>query len=204
VRPAILFSVDLLQDLEDLDEEVDDVQIELDGGHDVLLGTQTGHDHLGVVNDEQGEEKGSPHCHGCVCQLVPEEDLKKPSQDQNEQAGVEDSPHIGEIPLSLEGEGSETNDHRSGEEECLDDNALVKECDQHSNSVSFYNSEGSEEDQVDGGLLPLDVESNQKSNGKKKSRQQDPGVGLKCDCETSRSAYYAEFVGPEPTPSLRG
>ena len=46
VRPAILFSVDLLQDLEDLDEEVDDVQIELDGGHDVLLGTQTGHDHL--------------------------------------------------------------------------------------------------------------------------------------------------------------
>ena len=39
-------SVDFLKDLEDLDEEVDDVEVELDGRHDVLLGTQTGHYHL--------------------------------------------------------------------------------------------------------------------------------------------------------------
>ena len=31
--------VDLLKDLEDLDEEVDDVEVELDCGHDVLLCT---------------------------------------------------------------------------------------------------------------------------------------------------------------------
>ena len=39
-------SVDFLKDLEDLDEEVDDVEVELDGRHDVLLGTQTSHYHL--------------------------------------------------------------------------------------------------------------------------------------------------------------
>ena len=39
-------SVDFLKDLEDLDEEVDDIEVELDGRHDVLLGTQTGHYHL--------------------------------------------------------------------------------------------------------------------------------------------------------------
>ena len=39
--------VDLLKDLEDLDEEVDDVEVELDGGHNVLLCTQSGHNHLG-------------------------------------------------------------------------------------------------------------------------------------------------------------
>ena len=38
--------VDFLKDLEDLDEEVDDVEVELDGRHDVLLGAHTGHDHL--------------------------------------------------------------------------------------------------------------------------------------------------------------
>ena len=38
--------VDLLKDLEDLNEEVDDVEVELDGRHDVLLGTQTCHYHL--------------------------------------------------------------------------------------------------------------------------------------------------------------
>ncbi len=38
--------VDALEDLEDLDEEVDDVQIELNGGGDVLLRGDPGHDHL--------------------------------------------------------------------------------------------------------------------------------------------------------------
>ena len=40
------FPVDFLKDLEDLDEEVNDVEVKLDGRHDVLLGTQTGHYHL--------------------------------------------------------------------------------------------------------------------------------------------------------------
>jgi len=41
-----IIPVDSLEDLEDLDEEVDDVQVELDGGGDVLLRGDTGHDHL--------------------------------------------------------------------------------------------------------------------------------------------------------------
>ena len=39
-------SVDFLENLEDLDEEVDDVEVQLNGRHDVLLGTQPGHNHL--------------------------------------------------------------------------------------------------------------------------------------------------------------
>ena len=38
--------VDLLENLEDLNEEVDDVEVQLDRRHDVLLGTQPGHNHL--------------------------------------------------------------------------------------------------------------------------------------------------------------
>jgi hypothetical protein len=38
--------VDSLKDLEDLDEEVDDVQVELNGGRDVLLRGDPGHYHL--------------------------------------------------------------------------------------------------------------------------------------------------------------
>ena len=45
--------VDLLENLEDLNEEVDDVEVQLDRRHDVLLGTQPGHNHLmkRVVSD---------------------------------------------------------------------------------------------------------------------------------------------------------
>ena len=41
-----LLSVDFLKDLEDLNEEVDDVEVQLDGCHNVLLRTQSGHYHL--------------------------------------------------------------------------------------------------------------------------------------------------------------
>jgi hypothetical protein len=44
--------VDLVQDLEDFDEQVDDVQVEFDRGHDVLLRRQPMHDHVSVEDDE--------------------------------------------------------------------------------------------------------------------------------------------------------
>ena len=47
-----LLPVDLVQDLEDLNEEVDDVEVQLDGGDDVFLGGDAGHDHVGVEDYE--------------------------------------------------------------------------------------------------------------------------------------------------------
>ena len=80
--------VDFLKNLEDLDEEVDDVEVQLDRCHDVLLSTQSGHNHLGnihiyyniittilikdgrkylsVKDDEEGEEESSTNCHCCL------------------------------------------------------------------------------------------------------------------------------------------
>lgn len=52
LRDPSLVLVNLVQDLEDLDEEVDDVQVKLDGSHDVLLRGQSVHDHVGVEDDE--------------------------------------------------------------------------------------------------------------------------------------------------------
>ena len=40
------FSVDFLKNLEDFNEEIDDVEVELDGRHNVFLGTQSSHNHL--------------------------------------------------------------------------------------------------------------------------------------------------------------
>ena len=142
-----LLSVDLLQDLKDLDEEVDDVQVELDGGQDVLLGTKSGHDHLGVHNDEHGEEECSSHSQSSVCHLIAHEHLEEAAEDEDKEAGGEGSVHVGEVMLGLEGEGGQPNNNSSGEEECLDDNALVKEGHQNScksntaisNQISIFN-----------------------------------------------------------------
>ena len=97
-----LFSVDFLQNLEDLDEEVDDVQVELDGGQDVLLGAESGHDHLRVHDDEQREEEGPAHRQRRVRQLVAEEDLQEAAEDEDHEPGAEDRVQVGEVTLGLE------------------------------------------------------------------------------------------------------
>lgn len=48
-----LFAVDFLKNLEDFYEEVDDVEIKLDGGNDIFLGRDPLHNHLCVKNDKK-------------------------------------------------------------------------------------------------------------------------------------------------------
>ena len=122
-----LFSVDFLQNFEDLNEEIDYVQVELDCVQNVLLSTEPGHDHLGVHDDEHGEEECSPHSQGSVSHLIAKEDLEEATEDENHEAGGEGRVHVGEVMLGLEGEGSQANDHRCCQEESLDDNTLIKE-----------------------------------------------------------------------------
>merc|ERR1712026_248316 len=173
-----LFSVYFLQNFEDFNEQIDDVQIELDGGQDVFLCTESGHDHLGIVDDEEGEEESSSHCHGGVSQLIAEEYLEESSKDENHQAGGEDSAHVGEVSLSLECKCCEAKDHCSSEEEGLDDDTLIKEGNQNSDSVSLNHGEASQEDQVDGSFLPLDVESDEETDGQEKCRKQESWPSL--------------------------
>ena len=64
----------------------------------------------------------------------------------------------------LECEGRETDNNSSREEEGLDDDALVEECDQDPHGVGLHHGEGGQKDQVDRSLLPLDVKSDEKTN----------------------------------------
>ena len=96
-----LLPVDFLQNFKDFNEKIDDVQIELNCCQNVFLGAESGHDHLGVVDDEEREEKSSPHSHGGVRQLVAEEDLEEAAHDEDHQSGGECGAHVGEVSLGL-------------------------------------------------------------------------------------------------------
>merc|ERR1712241_724812 len=169
----ILFSINLLQYLEDLNEKIDDIQVELNGCQDVFLSAESGHDHLGVVYDEEREQKSSSNRHSRVCHLVTHEDLQKSAQDEDHQPGGQSRAHVGEVSLSLEREGRQTDDNCSREEEGLDDNTLVEECDQNPHSVGLHHSKGSQKDQVDRSLFPLDVKSDEKTNRQEECREEE-------------------------------
>ena len=62
-RSSVSVATRLLQNSEDVDEEIDDVQVQFDGGHDVFLGGHFVHDHLSVVDDEQSEHSHASETH---------------------------------------------------------------------------------------------------------------------------------------------
>lgn len=48
-----------VQDAENVQEEVDDVQVEVDGGQHMLLGGELVHEEVGVIDDEGTEEEST-------------------------------------------------------------------------------------------------------------------------------------------------
>ena len=57
--------------------------------------------YLGIVNDEEREQKGSSHRHSRVRHLVSHEDLQESPKDQDHQPGGQGRTHVGEVSLSL-------------------------------------------------------------------------------------------------------
>ena len=79
---------------------------------------------------------------------------------------------------NLECEGGETDHHGGSQEESLDDDALIEEGHQNSDCVGFHDGEAGQENQIDGSLLPLDVERDEKSDGEEKCGEQEDRSGL--------------------------
>ena len=64
------------KDTEDVEEEVYDVEIEVDGCVDVLLCRHLVHHHVGVVDDEEGEQDCSGNRNSKVHHRAWEKNLK--------------------------------------------------------------------------------------------------------------------------------
>ena len=60
-----------------MQEEVEDVQVEVDGRQDVVFGGESVHHHVGVEDDEHGEEGGPSHRNRLVHEHAREEQLKQ-------------------------------------------------------------------------------------------------------------------------------
>lgn len=63
-----------------MEEEVEDVKVEVDGGHDVFLWGQLVQHHLGVHDDEEGEENCTSDGDASIQEGTREEDLHDAKQ----------------------------------------------------------------------------------------------------------------------------
>ena len=171
-------TVGLVEDLENLHEQVDDVQVELDGGQDVFLLTDTAHDHLGVVHNEKAEQNGAKNGHASLGNFPANKEMNKRGANKDHEAGIQSRPKAGEVTLGLKGEGCKSSHNSWCQNEGLQHHKLVEESDHDADSVGHDDSECGKEDEVNRMLLPLDVQGHQEAKGQEKCGHQHPGVQL--------------------------
>lgn len=66
-----------VQDTQDVQEEIDDVQVEVDGGQDVLLGGELFHQQVGVIDDEAAEDQSPCPGQNQLCAVTVKEELQR-------------------------------------------------------------------------------------------------------------------------------
>lgn len=79
-----------VEDAENVQEEVDNVQVEVNGGQDVLLRRELLHQHAGVIDDEATEDQGPSSSQEQTCIITVEEELQREQSTRGLKVKVED------------------------------------------------------------------------------------------------------------------
>lgn len=80
-----LIPVQLVKDSEYVEEEIDDVEVQVDGGEDVFFRGQGGHHHLCVEDEEEAEQDGADEGEGDFEPWALDEQLQDTANDEHRQ-----------------------------------------------------------------------------------------------------------------------
>lgn len=107
-----------VKDTKDGEEQVDNVEIQADGGSNLLLDVVRAHDELGVDEDVAAEDKGGQ---AAVDELgggaVGQEHGDEAEEDQAPEGAKQVRHPRGEVVLGLEGERGQEDEHASRQED---------------------------------------------------------------------------------------
>lgn len=175
-RSEVLLQLSVLlhgvNDTQDVQEEVDDVQVEVDGGQDVFLGGELLHQQVGVIDDETAEDQGSGSGQDQLCAVTVEEEPHEARDDEDPQAGKQSCSQFGEVSLGLEGVGCEPSKHSTRQEQGLQHSGVFVEgqCCGHRNCLQ----QGKYEQQVEVDRMLVSVHGQgQQEDQRAQSRNQN-------------------------------
>lgn len=138
-----------VQDTQNRKEQVDDVQIQADGGSNLLLDVVVAQDELGVDEDVPAEDQGGQ---AAVDQLagaaVGEEHGHEAEQHQAPEGAEQVGHPAGEVISRLAGEGRQEDKDAGGEEDGVEDDRGVVYGDDDGDGVGFEEGETREEEKV--------------------------------------------------------
>lgn len=157
-----------VEDAQNGEEEVEDVEVEADGGGDLLLDVVLAHDELGVDEDVGAEEEGGD---AAIDELgggaVGEEHGHEAEEDEGPEGAEEIGRPRGEVVLCLAREGREEDEDSRGEDDGVEDDGSLVEGDDDGDGVGLGEGEGGEEDEVGRVGLALPESEEKEAEGSK-------------------------------------
>jgi len=191
--------VDVVQDAEDAQEKVQEVEIERNGTHNVLVRRQLLVDEEGVKDDVSRKDEtssgGVNEVHGAV---EGNEDADESGGDKGQEATKQEWCHSRKVVLRLEREERQAEEYNDSDEKGLkDDSGLVKG-DNYANRERFHECESREEDEIGGEAMTLPEKEPQGNEASKRGKVEDPYVRLDPgDCTGALRQNAADESGTE-------
>lgn len=138
-----------VEDAQDGEEEVDDVEVEADGGGDLLLDVVLAHNELGVDEDVAGEDQGGEAAVDELAGAAVGEEGGHEAEEDEAPEGAEQVRHPGgEVVFGLAGEEGEEDEDAAGQDHGVEDDLGLVEGDDDGDGVGFEEREAREEEEV--------------------------------------------------------
>lgn len=155
-----------VEDAQDGEEEVDDVEVEADGGGNLLLDVVLAQDHLGVDEDVGAKDEGRG---AAVEQLaggaVGEEHGHEAEEEQAPEGAKQVRHPGGKVVFRLAGEEGQGEEDAAGEDDGVEDNGGAVKGDDDGDGVGLGEGEEREEEEVGGVGLALPVGEAEEDHG---------------------------------------
>lgn len=165
-----------VKDAQDGEEEVDDVEVEANGGGDFLLDVVLAHDELSVDEDIGAEDEGRDAAVDKFGGGAVREEGGHEAKEDEAPEGTEKVGHPrGEVIAGLAGESGEEDEDAGGEDDGVEDQAGGVEGDDDGDGVGFEEGEAGEEYEVSRVRLALPVGEEHEDDGAEELRKKKSG-----------------------------
>lgn len=175
--PFLLSLLAVTHDAQDVDEEVEDVQVEVDGAEDVLVCAELVHEQLSVDDDKGAEEEGATHAQEHLhARVEREEELDEAEHDEEVEDAEERRVQRREVVLGLERESSEAKEQAGGDHHGLDHRGHGEHRHGEADRDGEQQRHGSEESHVERVPVPHHAKGKDHNDGGDRGDLEHPGA----------------------------
>lgn len=178
MKKSIKHSVFLhgVKDAQDIDEQVDYIQVQIDGCQDVLLRWQLMHQQVGIENNEPAEQQSSGPSEDQLHCVIVEEKPHKACNDQDPQASKQTGSELAEVSFRLESVGSEAQEHSRCENKGLKHYGVLIKCHRSGYRQRFQQSKSKQQVKIDGVLVTVHSQGKEQDKGPDSRYQYQSGT----------------------------